>query len=129
MLALQALGIPVLMPFGENTRYDLVIERGGRLSRVQCKTGRLRTGAVRFATCSAYGHHRHPSQSRRDYRGEVDYFAVFCPETNGVYLVPIDDVPTTTQGCLRVETARNNQTRGIRAAEAYEIARVSVAPR
>jgi PD-(D/E)XK endonuclease len=125
MVALQLLGIPILIPFGENTRYDLVIDEEGRLGRVQCKTGRLRGGALRFATCSAYGHHRDPLRARRDYRGEVDYFAVYCPETAGVYLVPIADVPTTTRGCLRVAPARNNQSRGIRAARQYEIARVS----
>jgi len=31
-------GFPVLIPFGENHRYDLVIEAGGRFLRVQCKT-------------------------------------------------------------------------------------------
>ena len=126
MLALQMLGIRFLIPFGENTRYDLVIDESGRLGRVQCKTGRLRDGAIRFATCSAYGHHREPPQARRDYRGEVDYFAVYCAETGGVYLVPIADVPTTTQGCLRFTPPRNNQRRRIRAADRYEIARVVV---
>ena len=44
ILALRDAGYGVLMPFGENTRYDLVIDRCGSLSRVQCKTGRLRDG-------------------------------------------------------------------------------------
>ena len=42
MIALQSAGYTVLLPFGENTRYDLVIDDGARLARVQCKTGRLR---------------------------------------------------------------------------------------
>jgi len=46
MLALESAGYAVLLPFGENTRYDLVIDDGQRLARVQCKTGRLRGGAV-----------------------------------------------------------------------------------
>ena len=125
MLALQMLGRPILMPFGENTRYDLVIDENHRLMRVQCKTGRLRDGAIRFATCSAYGHHREPRHARRDYRGEIDYFAVYCPETSGVYLVPIDAVPPTTQGCLRVTPPRNNQSSRIRMPCDYEIARVA----
>ena len=57
MLALQRAGYVVLLPFGENTRYDLVIENGTSFARVQCKTGRLRSGAVRFAACSSYAHH------------------------------------------------------------------------
>ena len=46
MLALRETGFGVLVPFGENTRYDLVIDDGSALRRVQCKTGRLRRGAV-----------------------------------------------------------------------------------
>jgi hypothetical protein len=84
MLALHDAGYTVLLPVGENTRYDLVIDDGTSLTRVQCKTGRLRRGAVRFSTCSSYGHHRRSSPTRRDYRGDIDWFAVHCSETEGV---------------------------------------------
>jgi hypothetical protein len=81
MLALGEAGYDLLVPFGENTRYDLVIDDGDRLARVQCKTGRLRNGAITFNTCSSYAHHSNPRVIKRDYQGEIDYFAVFCPET------------------------------------------------
>jgi len=127
MLALEQAGHPILVPFGENVRYDLVIEDRGRLLRIQ-KTGRLRRGAVRFATCSAYGHHRNPGRARRDYHGDVDYFAIYCPETSGVYLVPIEQLPVKVQGALRVDRARNNQHARIRFAADYEIGRVDATP-
>ena len=38
MLALRCLGYQVSVPFGENSRYDLVVDDGRRLQRVQCKT-------------------------------------------------------------------------------------------
>ena len=38
MLALHEAGCAVFLPFGENTRYDLVIDDGVSLQRVQCKT-------------------------------------------------------------------------------------------
>jgi hypothetical protein len=98
MLALQEAGFRTSIPFGEKTRYDLVIDDGTTLSRVQCKGGRLRSGAIRFATCSCYGHHLHASAARRDYHGQVDFFAVYCPETGGVYLVPIQDLATKVSG-------------------------------
>jgi hypothetical protein len=94
MTALYSAGFTVLVPFGENTRYDLVIDEGVDLARVQCKTGRLRNGAVWFSTCSSYAHHRSPGARTRTYIGEVDYFAVHSPETGGVYLIPIQDVQT-----------------------------------
>ena len=128
MQALQATGYAVSVPFGENVRYDLVIDDGEHLQRVQCKTGRLCDGAIRFATCSCYGHHMRPSQARRDYLGQVDCFAVHCPETSGVYLLPIEDVPVRVQAALRVDAPRNGQRRRVRHAAAYEIGRVSVRP-
>jgi hypothetical protein len=125
MSALQRLGYGIYMPFGENTRCDLIIEGGGSLARVQCKTGRLRRGAVEFPICSTYGHHRNPQAYRRDYHGQVDYFAVYCPETSSVYLVPISELPGTRQAFLRVDPPRNQQRRRIRFATPYEIARVA----
>lgn len=123
MLALQRTGHVILLPFGENTRYDLVIDAGGRLSRIQCKTGRLRHGA-RSGSRSAAPMHNHPNPrlARRDYLGEVDYFAVYCPETGGVFLIPVRDVPLRCQGALRVTPPRNNQSRRVRHAAPYEIA-------
>jgi hypothetical protein len=126
MLALYEMSIPFMLPFGENTRYDLIVDVEGRLARVQCKTGRLRFGAVEFATCSFYAHHRNPKVTKRDYIGEVDYFAVYCPTTTGVYLIPMSDLKTRSMAKLRVEPPRNNQRRFIRFASDYEIAKVSV---
>lgn len=124
MLALQEAGYEMAVPFGENVRYELVIDDGARLARVQCKTGRLRNGAVRFATCSCYAHHSRPLEARRDYLGQIDYFAVFCRETSGVYLIPIGDVATRTKAMLRVEPARNSQQKRIRLASDYQIGTV-----
>jgi hypothetical protein len=71
--------------------------------------------------CSSYAHHRNSQITSRDYQGEVDYFAVYCPETQHAYLIPIEDLPLRRQGTLRVETARNSQKRRIRLAADYEI--------
>jgi hypothetical protein len=126
MFALRLEGYPVMVPFGENTRYDIVIDTGSQLRRVQCKTGRLRDGAVIFRTCSTYGHHPNPKIIRRDYEGEIDDFAVYCPELGAVYLIPIEAVPTRTMGMLRVSPPRNGQHKRIRLAAAYEVARIDV---
>ena len=118
---LRELGYGVYMPFGENTRIDLILERDGDLTRVQCKTGRLRGGSIAFSVCSTYGHHRNPQTARRTYVGQIDYFAVYCPETQGVYLVPIGHVMTRNRAYLRIAPSRNNQRERIRFAADYEI--------
>ena len=127
MSAIQSLGFGIYLPFSENTRCDLILEDQGSLLRVQCKTGRLRQGAVVFALCSNYGHHRNPQTCHRDYQGQVDSFAVYCPETTGVYLIPIADVPGRRMASLRVDPPRNNQLHRVRFAADYEIGRVAIA--
>src|SRR6266567_5909040 len=87
-------GYIVLTPYGKNHRYDLVIEDAdGQFWRVQCKTGWVENdGAyIQFKTASSYYHTKagRTSHGRRDYRGQVDYFAVYCPDTRKVYFVPV----------------------------------------
>src|SRR5579864_8807926 len=70
-----------------------------------------------------------PSQPRHcqaQYEGQIDFFAVYCAETTGVYLIPIADVQTRTSAYLRVDPPRNNQHRHIRFAADYEIGRIAI---
>lgn len=107
----------VLLPFGDGCRYDLAFDDGESIRRVQVKTGWMDGGAIAFNTSS---NHYHRGEGRRDYQGEVDFFGVYCPITNEVYLVPIEDVAeANTNARLRVEPARNGQRKGIRWAKDY----------
>jgi len=126
ILGLTETGREVFLPFGENSRTDLVIADLAGLARVQCKTGRLRSGVIRFKVCSSYAHHSNPASLARPYLDEVEFFAIYCPETTGVYLIPIDDIQLRWQGALRVSAPLNGQRRGIRLAADYEVARVAV---
>ena len=87
----------------------------------------LRDGRVfkHFATASTYGHLPSPRESRKDYIGQIDEFAIYCPDTEGVYLIPIEDVLARTNAHLRVEPPLNGQRKRIRYAKDYEIARVN----
>jgi len=107
----------VLLPFGDNQRYDLALDDNGKLIRVQCKTGRLRDGAVRFKACSTYAHRGRKSKS---YKGQIELFGVYCMEIDKIYLVPVDDVGIR-EGILRIVPPRNNQGSKIRWAKDYEI--------
>ncbi len=115
---LVALGHDVLVPWGHNHRYDLVVDLGDRMLRVQCKTGRLKDGVIEFNTLSV-----RTNTERwlvRSYDGEADVFAVSCPETKGVYLVPVEGAPRSS--CrLRLEPTENHQAAGIRWARDYEL--------
>jgi PD-(D/E)XK endonuclease len=113
LAALLQAGYRPLLPFGDGHPYDIAIDDDGTLLRIQCKTGRLVRGAVYFPTsiwCR--------DKNWRPYRDDVDFFGVYCPDTNEVYLVPIGDVPDRGAS-LRIEPPRNNQVKGVRWARDY----------
>lgn len=82
---LVRLGYPVLIPFGNNQRYDFVIEEDGKFVTLQVKTGRLSRGCVVFNSASINGF----TGARTAYRDAVDDFVVYCPDTDEVYRVPV----------------------------------------
>jgi hypothetical protein len=109
-----AAGFYVLLPFGGGLPFDLgVALPGGEILRIQVKTGRVRHGCVEFNSAST-DHGR----GQQHYRGRADLIAVYVPELRQVFILPVDDCPTS-RGFLRLEAARNNQRRGVRRAEDY----------
>jgi hypothetical protein len=109
-------GIRVLLPCGFNHRYDLVLDLDGEFVRVQCKTGRLRKGAVHFNSESVRSNSN--TALRRAYDGEAEIFMVHCADTDEIYAVPVADAPRRSV-TLRVEPTANSQSDGIRWARDY----------
>lgn len=108
----------VLKPLSEDCRYDLVIDRGSGFERIQCKSGRLRKGAVVFKTASSTEHHRNGTV--KHYRGQADWFGVYCSDNEQCYMVPVDQVGLRA-GSLRVDEPKNKQQAGIRLAAAFKL--------
>jgi PD-(D/E)XK endonuclease len=119
LAALVKAGYSVLLPFGENHRYDLVIDDGRRLQRVQVKTGRLRRGVVAYSCSSSHTHRG--GVAARPYFGQADVIAVYCPQNGKVYLVPEHEF-VATRAHLRLADPQNNQSRRIRWARDFELA-------
>jgi len=114
MAKLLEVGYGVLMPFGDNRRYDLVIEDAdGSSFRIQCKTGWVdKYGAyIQFKTASSYYHTKvgRTSHGRRDYRGQVGFFAVYCSDTGRVYLVPVNHIGTANASLRLLPTSKKRR--------------------
>ena len=108
MARLLAAGITVLVPWGDNSRYDLVAQVDMAFLRLQCKTGRLRNGRITFLTCGV-------GRDGNRYRyqpGEIDYYAICCLETGGVYLVPYSEAGPSAEPYLRVDPPKPGSTGG-----------------
>lgn len=119
LAALLKAGKTVLLPFGDNSRYDLLIDEDGVFTRVQVKSARLVGGAVEFETSSnsrAAGRCAH-----RAYHGQIDAFGVYSPDLDRAYIVPITAVAATREARLRLEPAKNGQKAGVRMAAEFQI--------
>ncbi|MFC4406443.1 group I intron-associated PD-(D/E)XK endonuclease [Haloarchaeobius iranensis] len=94
-------GCSVSVPFGDSDRYDLLVDDDGYLFRVQCKTGSWVNGTVQFKLYSSTV--ADGERVDADYTAEeVDAFAVYAPETDGAYWVPMAETGTGEMR-LRVE--------------------------
>lgn len=112
---LKRRGIPVLLPFGDNQRYDLAVETPhGALQTLQVKTGWLTDGVVEFHTRSQ--HTNASGNVYKDYDGDVDGFIVYVHELESTHLVYIDEFDS--QISLRVD-APDRPDPSIKWAEEY----------
>ncbi|MBV8599953.1 MAG: hypothetical protein JO359_00160 [Candidatus Eremiobacteraeota bacterium] len=118
MQRFAAAGYFIYIPFGDNAPSDLVVEdRHGETYRIQVKTGRLRNGVVLFNCCSFHGHRGRPATG---YVGKVDAFAIYCPNNDELYVVPIDaPAATAAKGGLRIASPSNGMKSKIHWARDY----------
>lgn len=107
--------IPVSIPFGENQRYDLIMDLSGKLYKVQVKSVRWLDGKVEVRKKSK-GRRKGKAYSK-DYVGEIDFFLLYCYELDKVYMLEVN----TKIDCLRVNPPKNNQKKGIHWAKDYEL--------
>ena len=116
------LGFACLIPWGHDHRYDIAIDDDGKLVRIQCKTARYieEVGCLEFNTAITYARVGGKPHILKGYKGEADYFGIYAPYTGKIYLVPVEEAPGTTAN-LRLDATKNNQQKGIRWAEDYEI--------
>jgi hypothetical protein len=116
------LGLVVLRPLCEGSRYDLLIDTGSALLRTQCKWA-SRSGDVLATRCITSRHTPGGYRRTRYCASEIDAIAAYAPDTDRCYLVPIEQVEERSQISLRVGPTRNNQARGVHWAKDYEMDR------
>jgi hypothetical protein len=114
-------GFDVLVPFGGGQPYDLAVDLGERVLKIQCKTAWLMERGCFCFNCRSTDHGR----GRQPYDGLADLFAVYLPPRDSIYLVPLDGV-AAQRGRLRLEPTKNKQQRGVRLAAEFEIDRWTV---
>jgi hypothetical protein len=86
---------------------------------VQCKTGRLRQGVIRFSTVSTRVNSVRTYIAPYD-ADQIDLFLIYCPDTGRVYALDVGEA-ASSNGRLRVDPTANGQAKGIRWAADHEL--------
>src|SRR5438128_9714804 len=110
-------GLIVSIPFGSGAPYDLMVDTGKRALRIQVKTGWYQKGCINFRGMRRV-REALPYKARAYDEDEVDYFAVYYPPDDSIYVVP-RVVCGKGAGCLRLEPVLNGQQKLIRWASDY----------
>ena len=97
-------GFTVLVPYGEDVRYDLVSEKHGVFKRIQVKYVAPKNGVFEVQLRSANNYQAiHYSDT------EVDIIAAYNPMDSKVYFIPLSEVGNRSTLNLRLIECRNGQ--------------------
>ena len=95
------LGYIVSIPYGNNSRYDLLVDNGKTIWRIQCKTASLNdNGSYTIQTCNkvATTTQRKVKHYTKD---EIDFIASIIE--NQVVIIPVELIENSTCKSFRVE--------------------------
>lgn len=117
---LRRRGCKVAIPYGEDWDYDLVIERKGRLERVQVKHTESNGDVIAVKCCSHSLTNGRIRRTKRYTAATIDWLAVYDRTTDRCYYIPASELGDGRREIrLRVSPARNNQRAKIRLAADY----------
>lgn len=113
---LVSLGYNPLLPFSENSRYDVAVDEDGELTRLQCKTAWNNDEKILFNCCDI--RHTGGNAGRVGYdKSEIDGFAVLTPNEDMLW-IPIEEAPNAEM-TLREEPSESKYSSGSNLIEDY----------
>ena len=113
---LHGLGYDISIPWGDNARYDFVLDVNHKLYKIQVKTSHLiEEGVYKFQTRSTYINTK-GSYSNSYSEEDVDFFATYINDK--CYLVPLAETNKRDK-VMRFVKPKNNQIKGITFAQQY----------
>ena len=114
----QRRNIPVALPWGDNERYDMIAEFGGKLNRIQVTANEEVNGSIKCYCRSSKNHTT--NKELKTYENDVDYFVFYNQNRDIIALVPIEDVGSYKSISLRIEPTKNGQISGIKFFKDYD---------
>lgn len=110
LIGFMSMGFDCSIPYGDNSKYDIIVDTGDELLKVQCKssTNPIKDGirdlnAFHFSTVTQTTNTKETVRKRYN-EEQIDYFAT-CYEGK-VYLIPVTEC--STDKTLRLKPPINN---------------------
>lgn len=113
---LHGLGYDISIPWGDNARYDFILDVKGKLYKIQVKTSRqTEEGVYRFNCKSTYVNAK--GNRTENYKpDEIDYFCTFIQ--NRCYLIPVLEAGKSEK-VMRFVPLKNGQIKDVIFADIY----------
>lgn len=113
-------GYRIAFPFGEDADYDLIVERDGRLERVQVKYTESRDGVIEVRCKSNSLTSGRVLQVKRYTAKAIEWLAVYDRNTDRCYYVPAEELGAGRERMnLRLRPALSGRRLGINWAMDY----------
>lgn len=115
-------GLPVFLPFGQNTPVDLLVYIKGRFLKIQVKTTeKNKDGKMLYELTRTNGFTGKHTKYKKE---EVDYFFLYCMENDYRGLVSFEEINGKAQFTIRCKDAKNNQRKKINLMDDYKFENV-----
>jgi hypothetical protein len=114
-------GHRIAIPYGEDSDYDLIVDRDGRLERIQVKHA-VSDGRVIPVRCRSMSLTNGRVRAVKKYTSAtIDWIAVFDTTTDRCYYVPASELGPSGRSLLhlRLQPALSGRRQGIRHATDY----------
>lgn len=107
------------IPFGDNARYDLIADFGGKLNKIQVKyCDHITKNNSVVLYCRSSTNHT-TNKHYTTYENDIDYFAFYIPKWDISLLIPISDIGNKKDITVRKYAPKNGQKSGIRLIQDY----------
>lgn len=110
------LGYVVSIPYGDSSKYDMILECQGKLYKLQCKHAKefFETDGtlsyLKIKTSWQSGYTKNSQYHTNKYtKNDIDYFVTHYQGVN--YLIPVEEC--STEKVLRILPPKNGQIKGV----------------
>lgn len=99
------LGYIVSVPYGNNSRYDLLVDNGKKIWKIQCKTAKLcNNGSYNINTCNKITN-TNKTKTKHYTKNEVDFIASIIEEQ--LVIIPVELIENSTGKRFRTELPKS----------------------